>query len=214
MRPQRPIPLPAVGSTPTFEEQEADPKAIWNSVAGGRYQVSPFEDESVKRMLGEHYDERTRRERGAQQESNPLDYAAGQFVRMQTDAASGPNGYARQWVPFFESLRGSHVKMGGEGGLITGLSHADGSTPPTEVSHHTKPHLAGLQGALGSSSGDVSIPPVAMPTVVQPEVEMPEVDMPGVTMPKVNMPALQRGRTSTPPLTGLNAAKPTLPRTF
>ncbi len=157
-------PLRPTGGLPTFEDQEADPKAIWNSVAGGRVQVSPLEEESVKRMLGEHYDERTRRERAESDEQMDtlargggalgMNALQGQILggieRGRTDAASGPNGWARSWVPFFESLRGSKVKMTGPGGLVTtGVTGRD-AAQSDDVERPAPPRpnraMASLQG--------------------------------------------------------------------
>ncbi len=77
-------------------------------------QLSPFMGESYKRMLGDQYDDRIRDERAAEDaESSDPGRAFGRvFGRMQADAANGPMGFNRQWIPFFEALRGSKVRVG------------------------------------------------------------------------------------------------------
>ncbi len=108
-------PLPPSAGFPTFEDQEEDPRALWNAVHVGDPQglASPSEDMAMKRLLGEHAVERTRRDREAADVEAPPSIAT-KIERGRSDAMSDPRygGFASQWSPFFEALRGSKVKVG------------------------------------------------------------------------------------------------------
>jgi len=115
MKPYRPPVYAPTGGIPSFEDQEDDPRALWNSVHVGDPlgMASPSEDMAMKRLLGEHAVERTRRERAAADADGQTSIAT-QIERGRSDAASDPRygGFASQWSPFFEALRGSKVKVG------------------------------------------------------------------------------------------------------
>jgi hypothetical protein len=92
-----------------------------------RVPVSPFVDQQYKRMLGDQFDDRTRREREAADVDGVDPNSV--FSRMQSDAANGPQGFNRQWIPFFEALRGDKVNMGSLG-LPT---HTETTGEPSEA---------------------------------------------------------------------------------
>lgn len=78
----------------------------------GDVEIDPAVDPlGYKRLLEESSDERVRVDRAAQDAANPNPLAPGrnpvmeQFNRMQTDMATGPGGYNRQWTSFFEAPR-------------------------------------------------------------------------------------------------------------
>ncbi len=106
---------PPPSGFPSYEDQEDDPRALWNAVHVGDPQgwASPSEDMAMKRLLGEHAVERTRRDREAADAETPPSVAT-QIERGRSDAMGDPRygGFASQWSPFFEALRDKRVKVG------------------------------------------------------------------------------------------------------
>ena len=83
MKPYRPPVYAPTGGIPSFEDQEDDPRALWNSVHVGDPlgMASPSEDMAMKRLLGEHAVERTRRERAAADADGQTSIARSAMIR-------------------------------------------------------------------------------------------------------------------------------------
>lgn len=74
------------------------------------------------------------------------------FNDMRQDAATGPQGYNRQWVPLLQSLKGKRFLGGG--------------SLPTE--RYADPTGSGEMTVQPQTPYDVSTPTVTMPTVTMP----------------------------------------------
>lgn len=83
-------------------------------------QAGAYDTQAYYQQLADQADERQRLEREAEDQATldmPGDMRAQNnyftgFNRAQTDAATGRGGYNRQWVPFFEALRGKKIDVG------------------------------------------------------------------------------------------------------
>lgn len=86
-------------------------------------QASPYDTRAYYDQLAAEADERQRLEREQQDADYQTQTAAGlpgsiqarlfqQMSNSASDAATGRGGYNRQWVPFFEALRGKKLNVG------------------------------------------------------------------------------------------------------
>lgn len=138
------------------------------------------------------YDERVRQQREAEDAARqeaaatgtlPINDPGPTFTRMQQNTAGGPGGWSRQWIPFFEALRGSHVNMGS---LNLPTSGYDANS-----------NLVSRQAPKGSLERE------GMPVVHMPKVTMPSVN-PTFSMPESQDAWEARMKQQ---IYGLNAAK-------
>jgi hypothetical protein len=119
--------------------------------------MSPFDADRLAMQQWDE-DERVRR---ATRTYGPGDIAQQAYFNSvndaATDAATGPGGYNRQWVPLLKGLQGK--RFAGGGGL------------PTET--YADPNHTGTL-SLVPQSATAGTPTVTMPTVTMPTVTMPQ----------------------------------------
>lgn len=112
--------------------------ALTLQTATGPVTLDPSQDpEGYARMLGESYDTRVAAQRASADATEPLtseapgrNYGLEQTIRAQQDAATGPAGWNRQWVPFLEApqVQADNMGMTSRIGGIEGLPESPSAT--------------------------------------------------------------------------------------
>jgi len=112
------------------------------------------------------------------------------FNNMQEDAATGPSGYNRQWVPLLQSLRGKRVDLRSSGlptetyadpthtGILTRQSDEDLAALRSRAQPMPEGHDAFLQRLYGTNPPDWYHPdkpatPAAIPAAKPPTTALP-----------------------------------------
>jgi len=161
-------------------------------VAGGRQGLDSYlTDATTKDELFSRWDRAVTDRRSTQQADqfaspNPAQQGYfNTFNNMQEDAATGPTGYNRQWVPLLESLKGKRVNLAGSGlptetyadptqsGTLTRQSDGDLATLRSRARPMPEGHEAFLHRLYGSDPPDLE-PPALPAAAAKPSTLLPQ----------------------------------------